>query len=234
MNLQKSEMRMVMAQEMGKTFEARETALNAEVHRFEGAIGALKQCYEKMDSVKAFYQREVDDTKFDEKDLELVFRVIDRCKGVAESLADTAGAQKLMRQGEALEAKRSLDLVEKMFQDEHAKMTNVLANIEDGTLTDKDVSTNPDGSLSLRTVGGKPMSSAAADLDARRAEARAAKQQAAATVAVETPEAVSSVSPQTEPAKDVASALPVVEDVKPMVEAPTPVRKQVVARRSKR
>lgn len=227
MNLQKSEMRMVMAQEMGKTFEARETVLNAEVHRFEGAIGALKQCYDKMDSVKAFYQRETDDAKFEEKDLEMVFRVIDRCKGVAESLADTAGAQKLMRQGEALEAKRSLDLVEKMFKDEHAKMTNVLASIEDGTLTDKDVSTNPDGSLSLRTVGGKPMGSAAADLDARRAEARAAKQAAA----VEMPAVVAA---PVEEAKEATPAPAVVEEVPPQTVVPTSVRKQVVARRSKR
>lgn len=179
MNVNKSEVKMAVAQDIGRQFEAREDGLKSEVHRLEGAAGALKQGAEKLDGIKDFYRKEAEEERFEEVNLEIVMRVIDRCRGVLINLSDTATAQKLVKVGEAQEAKRALDTIEKVYQDERARLSAVLAAIEGGELTQSEA------------AEGRPQNDAAADLAARRAAARAEKASKVDSDVSEAPGAVS-------------------------------------------
>lgn len=228
MNVSKSELKMQMAQDLGKKFEERETALMAEAHRLEGAQGALKQAAEKFESVKAFYQKEVDEGKFEEKDLEIVMRAIDRCRGVVLSLADVAQAQKLMKQGEAQESKRSLDLIEKMYQDERDRLAFVLKGIEDGTITKEEVGRAIDGSTTLRVVDGRPTNDAATDLASRRAAARAEREGKTEALPQATPS--SPQKPQQPASEELAKAAPEEDTAAPTT---APQHRRPMVRRKK-
>jgi len=197
MNVQKSEMKMMLAQDIGKQFEEREKGLWSEAHRLEGANGALKQGAEKLESLKVFYNKEVDEDRLEEKDLAGILRAIDRCQGVLINLAELAHAQKLVKQGEAQGAKTALDMIEKIYEDERTKIGNVLQAVEEGKITPEEVGRAVDGSTTLRVVDGRPaMNDAAADIQARREEARLAREK--------------SEQAKTEPSKAEAAPAPVV------------------------
>lgn len=229
MNVEKSELKMAMMQDLGKKFEARETMLTSEVYRFEGAITALKQAVEKIGALKGFYEKEVEEDKFEEKDLEVVARAVARCAGVVTSLIDLAQAQKLVKQGEAREAKSTLDVIEKAFNEEKARIANALKALEEGTIAEEEVVRSADGAPTLRVVDGRPVSDAAADLAARRAAARAEKEaKAESTAKVE--EKVSEAPTPVEAPE--AKTTPAPEPPVPQSSIP-PTRRQIVTRRKR-
>lgn len=231
MNLSKSEMKMAVAQDIGKQFAEREDALSAEVRKLEGAQAGLKQASDKLESVKAFYQKEVNDGGFEEANLEMVMKAIDRCKGVLFNLAELAQAQKLVKQGEAQEAKKSMDLIEKIFTDEKLRVESVLKAIEDGEVPDA-------GEV-------RPVNSAAADLAARRAAARAEKEAKAGETQETAPEpaqAAPEAVPEAPVAPVAAAPEPEAAETPPAQEAPPPPepraslptpRRQMIQRRKK-
>lgn len=230
MNVQKSELKMALVKDIGKTLEDRETAHMAEVHRLEGATSALKQGAENLDSVKAFYQKEVEEEKFEEKDLEVVMKAIDRCRGILISLSDVAKAQKLVKQGEAQEAKKMSDLIEKLYHDERAKLAAVLKGIDDGTITSENVGRAVDGSPTIRVVdGGRPTNDTSADLAARRASARAERDSKVDERAA--PEAPSAPAVEAKvPEPEVKAEPPAPETPRPPTPSP---KRQVISRRQK-
>lgn len=158
MNLQKAEMKMSVAREIGKKFEGQEEAALADVHRFEGAIAGFNQAIERLESVKVVYNAERDEGKLETPFLECAIKAIDRCRGVLVSLSDTAQAQKLVKQGEWINSKKTMDFLENLHNDEKQKLTGALEAIERGEIDPVSI--------------GRPQSAAAIDLQARKAEAR--------------------------------------------------------------
>jgi len=177
MNLAKAEMKALVTQDIGRQLEPREQSLRDEANRLEGANGALKQAIERFETLKSYYRKEVEEGHFEEANLDMVFRAIDRCAGAANNLAERAAAQRLVKLGEASEAKATMDLIEKLYNEEKKKVQAVTQAIEDGSLSPEDVSAAPGGGIAVRLVDGRPPRDAVDDdIDARRAAARAAKE----------------------------------------------------------
>lgn len=181
MNLAKSELKLALTKEIGATIEARESAALAEMHRCEGALGGLKQAIECLHQHKKYYAKDLEEAKIEKPICDAMIKAIDHCVGILTNLGDKAQATKIAKHGEHTGVKAILDYVEKMHNDERNRLAGVLQAIDDGKITKEDIGRSVDGSTNLRVVDGRPTNGAAADLQARRAAAKQAKDGEGAT-----------------------------------------------------
>lgn len=163
MNLDKSEFKMQLARNWGKKFEDFEENAKIIIYRLEGSAASLKKAAQALDESRSFYQKQVDDEIITMAECKLAMRVIDRCIGSLDNLAETDKINRLVKQGELLGYKKTLDFMEKEHTEEKKRVEGVLRAIESG---------EPD----LRLVG-KDTKSASDDIAKRRAEAKVEKEE---------------------------------------------------------
>jgi len=165
MNVEKSELKMLITKEVGKRLSAQEEAAKQELYRNDGAIGALKQGIEKLENHKGYYKKKLMGEEMSPEEHTMVVTAIDQCKGILTNLSDAAFINKQIKQGEVLAFGKSENILSSMHEEERAKLETLYKAIEDGTITpDSDGSVRP----SLQAARGK---SVVADLNERRAKA---------------------------------------------------------------
>jgi hypothetical protein len=161
-----TEMKMKTVQEVGRRLDDKLTAATVEVHRNEGARGVmLGNVIPGLESVKSVWRKDLENEVITPDVAALVFKAIDQCEGCVRNLAEKAQASIISKQGEIAAYRMSVDLCEKTFALESAKVKGILTALERG-----DEPPEPETSAArptLRVVGLHPGGSIAAQ---RRAE----------------------------------------------------------------
>lgn len=127
MSAEKAEVKMATAHAIGVQHDDRLEAAKAEVHRFEGASGAMKQAGENLNNLIAQFQKEVDEGKLDEhgdsvlKVASLVTQWLRRAVGTTVALGDIATDNKLKCMGKVEALEQAVADVMRVFKDERAK-----------------------------------------------------------------------------------------------------------------
>jgi len=161
MNLDKSEIKIALAQDWGKRIEQMQDEAKAESLRLEGAKGALKQAVKSFDSVRQFYQEQIDAETLSADTAKEIMQAINRCSGVCVSLQDYSEAGKNAKLAQSAAFDLVIGMFEKDFNAERVKLQSIATSIESGEI-------QPDSGGNVR-----PINPAAVDLAARRAVARA-------------------------------------------------------------
>lgn len=151
MNLEKVELKMVLAQTWARKIEDIETSATRELDKLAGAIVALRQAADALDAHRAYYQDAVDKDEMSGDECALAMKVITKCIGGLQNLRDKAQLGHTLKQGELHGVKRGISMLEKEFQAEKAKLGAIASMVEDDRRPD----------------------AAARDIQHRRAEARA-------------------------------------------------------------
>lgn len=177
MSIQKSVIKKLTAQEIGSTIEKQHEAAKIEVHRLEGAKGALLQAESSLESVKNVWKKDLDADEEEtaakygspeeaQKTLQAVLKAVEQCQGCVRSLADKSDVQRFMKQGEVAAFDKALDACEGMFQREEAKETAILRAVESGAAATEDGPGDPEDvdprKPKMRVVGTRPESGVAA------------------------------------------------------------------------
>lgn len=170
MNVEKSELKMILTKEIGQRIRDQEEAAIKDLSRNEGAMGSLKQACEKLEVHKDYYKRELMEEKMTPEEHKIAVTAIDQCKGILTNLHDAAFINKQIKQGELLAFGRASDLLSQMHETERSKLEDLYRAIEDGTIIPEE-----DGSIrsSLQTARSR---SVVDDLNERRAQAQANKE----------------------------------------------------------
>lgn len=165
-----AEMKMKTVQEVGRRLDEKYESAKIEVHRNEGARGVLaSNVLPGMESVKSVWKKELDNEVITPEVATLIFKAIDQCEGCVRNLIELSQAAIIKKQGEIDAYKMSIDMCEKTFAMENAKVKGLLEAMERGSAQEEP--TPPAGRPSLRVVGMHPGGSIAAQ---RRAEGEAA------------------------------------------------------------
>jgi hypothetical protein len=130
-SIEKAQLKMAVAHDIGVKLDDRREAAEAELHRFEGAVGAMKQAGENIEGLIVLLQKDVDGGAFDGlasepigeplKLKEHIVRWLRRALGVTISLREVAETNRLKCAGklEAMEA--AVKDVRGVFDEERAK-----------------------------------------------------------------------------------------------------------------
>lgn len=130
MNIEKAELKMLLAQQFARDLEELETGTKRDVHRLEGTLSALKQAATALDGHRAYYQEQTDNDELTGPECTLAMRVISRCVGGLQNLQDKSQLALTLKQGELQGMRRSIDALEKTFTAEAAKVRAVADMIE--------------------------------------------------------------------------------------------------------
>ena len=169
MNLDKSEFKIDLARNWGRRFEEMETGTKTLVLRLEGNIDGLQKAAVALNESRNYYQQQVDDGQLTFEECKLAMKVIDRCIGSLDNLAEGAKVTRFMRQGELSGFKKVLDFLEKTHKEEVGRVKAVAAMVESGEV-------DPRGGLRVVDGEARKVVSAADDIAQRRAEAKAEKE----------------------------------------------------------
>ena len=153
MNLQKAALKMELAQAWGKRLQDVEDAAKRDLVRLDGMADAFKQSASALDSHRSYYQALVDADELTGDQCKFAMDVITRCVGGLQNLLDKATLLRQMKQGEVAGISRSIDVLGREYETERKRVEAI------GDLVEHDA--RPDG--------------AAADIQQRREEAKAAK-----------------------------------------------------------
>lgn len=148
---------MALAQSWGKHLQEMDAEVRRDVARLDGGVEALKKVADVMNkSHREYYQKQVESGQISMADCELAMKVIDRCIGSLQSLIDTAHTNHLIKRGELMATQRISDHVQKQYQATRQSVEAVAAAMEQGEIDAR----------------GRPQISAAADIAARREQAK--------------------------------------------------------------
>lgn len=154
MQLGKAVLKAELAQSLAKKLEDVEEKAKRETAQFEGGIEALRQAAAALNTHRAYYQDRCDAGKLDGPQTKVAMDVISRCIGGLQSLTDKATLARSLKQGELQGVRRSIDLMEREYRAEIAKVQAIENMIEQD---------------------GRPHNAAAEDLARRKEAARAEK-----------------------------------------------------------
>jgi hypothetical protein len=220
MNLQKAEVKLELMRLYVEKLDGMQSGVQIRIGEIMGALEALKAAHKAIDtSHKQYYQAQLDEGKIHVASCKDAMRTLDRVLGSLESLSQKYQAEQLVNQGRIKGIHDSSQLMRTEHDREAKRLQDIIAAIDRGELEVIDGDLRPAFRVVEGQIGGSG-ASAAADIQRRRAEARAAKAEAATA---------SDVSPtvQTDPPPHVEGATAPVEaatasDVSPTVQTDPP------------
>lgn len=164
MSIQKSEIKIGTANQIGSKLDDMLEQSQAEMRRCEGAKSSLKQVASMIQDLTNHVNKDVEEGKLDFgedtlKVAETVNKWILRCAAVAENLSIKAEVAFLVQQGKADGLQASVVVAAQVRDQEQQK----IVAIQSGGVDGRPVGTHPDGVAAVQ------------DLQARRAEAAAEK-----------------------------------------------------------
>jgi FtsZ-binding cell division protein ZapB len=174
MSIQKSELQAAMATNIGASIEDRKEAVQKEIQQYDGASQALSQAMKSLEGLFQHVDKDVEEGKYEGKDgpLEVASVAKDYIKkaiGLLDNLATSSKIQGVRARGKAEGVQAAMDVVKKIRDRAEAKVKGALETMESGQV---EVEVLP-----LRRTGNDfPIPSAAADIQARREEARKSKE----------------------------------------------------------
>jgi hypothetical protein len=178
-----AEMKMKTVQEVGRRLDEKQESAKVEVYRNEGARGVLtSNVLPGMEGVKSYWRKELDKEVLTPEVATLIFKAIDQCEGCVRNLIELSQAAIIRKQGEIEAYKMSIDMCEKTFAVENAKVKGLMEAMERGDVQGD--TQGPAGRPPLRVVGLHPGGSIAAQ---RRAEGTAPTELGAESVVQDSP-----------------------------------------------
>jgi hypothetical protein len=187
----KAEIKMATAHQIGAKLDDQLETANSEVQRYEGAKEALKQAVKALEGLMSHVDKDVDEGKYNElagelgplKIAELVKLYIQRSMSSVQNMAIGAETNGFVARGKVQALQMAVKAAKDVY-DTEAKKKAAIAAVKDGTMIED------------RPEGVHPgQMSAVQDLEARRAEARAAKGVENPPVATEFIDSVASATP---------------------------------------
>lgn len=206
MSIQKSELQAAMANNIGASIEDRLGAVQNEIQQYDGAQQALVQAMKSLEGLFKHVDQDVDEGKY--ADLEgplqiagVVKNYIKKAIGLVDNLATSSKIQGIRARGKAEGVQDAMIIVKKVREQAEAKIQVAMQALKDGQV---EVETEGENVVPIRrrTPDDFPLSAAAADIQARREEARKAREAKAAAES-KTQEAIEE-APQ-KPAEEVLS-----------------------------
>jgi hypothetical protein len=145
-NVDKAVLKMQLAQSWGKKIEDLEEKAKADVHRLEGTVGSLRQAAAALEQHRHYYQTATDEGTIDGPTCSTAMDVITRCVGGIQNLSDKAQ----LKQGELQGIRRGLGILEQDYQAERQRLQAI---------------------SDMAEYTGRPDTTAAQDIQRRKAEA---------------------------------------------------------------
>ena len=181
MNIEKAEVKVDVAHELGCRIDDTREAARNEVAQWEGANTALVQAGRAIEELAKHVDKDIDEGGYDLETAKAVKKYITRSAAVAQNLATQAGAQRLMAQGKVQALENAVKIVKKFHEDEVRKVEGFKQALLDGRIR-----IEPDGTQQATTPGVNVpgVRPGVGIKEQRLAEEAAAK---AATQATETP-----------------------------------------------
>lgn len=144
MNPQKVEIKMLTAQELGKSLEGERDAVEKEVFRTDGAFQALRASIPKVQALLAEVDKDLENGEIEKvageplQVLALIKRWIQRSVGVVDNLATSAEIQHHRTVGRQKGLEQAVQLVFKTFNEERTKLENLQKALESGAMVVED------------------------------------------------------------------------------------------------
>ncbi len=128
MTLEKAEIKRLTAQEIGLKIEKKKQAAEKDIFRLEGAITTLVIATKNLDSIIYHWKRllETDPPECSMEEAQAAIKAVDQCKMSLASLQEKQKATKIAKHGEISGIDSSLDVAEKLFEDEGRKFAAVV------------------------------------------------------------------------------------------------------------
>ena len=115
MSIEKSEVKQLTAQEIGRKIESTELESKTQLNNYDGAIKALMSGIDCLNKHKQVWQNLMNEKKILSSEYEVSQKVIVECVGILNNLCETAKMQKFIKQGEVSAYVRALDFCETLF-----------------------------------------------------------------------------------------------------------------------
>ncbi len=127
MTLEKAEIKRLTAQEIGLKIEKKKQAAEKDIFRLEGAITTLMIATKNLDAIIHYWKRllDADPPECSMEEAQAAIKAVDQCKMSLVSLQDKQKATKIAKHGEISGIDSSLDVAEKLFEDEGRKFAAV-------------------------------------------------------------------------------------------------------------
>ena len=130
MQLAKAVLKAELAQHFGRKLEDIEDTTKRDLWKLEGGLDVLKQAAAAIDQHRPYYQDQCDEGVLDGPQTKVAMDVITRCVGGLQSLADKAQLAKSLKAGELQGVRRGIDLLQKEYEIELARVQAVQQMVE--------------------------------------------------------------------------------------------------------
>lgn len=134
MNLDKADVKIDVATEIGARIEDVLEGARKDVLRQEGATSAFYQASKACEDVASHVDKDMDEGKFSLEVSAHIKRYVDRCANATRNLAKQSEALHLIAMGKSTSFEMSVKLVEKFRTEEQAKVTALREALAKGTL----------------------------------------------------------------------------------------------------
>lgn len=139
MSLEKARLKIAVAEHIGLKHEDRLEAATAEVHRYEGAAGGVKQAGEAIERLLVQFTSDADDGKIDDiageehrlKIAELVSKWMKRAIGTCIALGDVASSSRLKAMGKVEALEQARHDVKNLIDEEEAKAQAIESGVNE-------------------------------------------------------------------------------------------------------
>lgn len=164
MNLNKSQIKMALAQSWGLRLEEMRLGAEQEALRLNGAKQALSKASRNFDSIKAQYKDQLDKEEISQELYDESLKAVERCVDSLFSFRGATEASEIAYNGKVEAFKAALEFLEKEYSSEQQRLQAVLDAIE------------KEGSEGADESGGvRPKDKAAEDLQKRKRAPRKKK-----------------------------------------------------------
>jgi predicted Fe-S protein YdhL (DUF1289 family) len=150
------ELRLLILKTIGAKLNEGEEIAKKSVQHLIGGLEALSEGVKSLDSVKTYWQKDVDDGKVSAEECKKALDIVTTCQGCLRSLHEKYLIMKMTRDGEHQGWKKSGDIIEAMHKEEKGRLENLLRSLESKDLTVEDkpkpnaVGVNPGMSLAAQ------------------------------------------------------------------------------------
>jgi hypothetical protein len=137
MNLDKSELKIGVAHELGCRLDDTLEAAQKDVLRFEGAIQAFLQASQAVEGLLSHVDKDIDEGKLDLQVAAEIKKYLVRASQVSAVLAKQAENNRLVHSGRVLAMEMSVKIVKKFQEDEATKVANFKKALSEGTIVEE-------------------------------------------------------------------------------------------------
>ena len=139
MNIQKSEIKSLTAQDLGRRIEDKIEATKAEFHRLEGVKAGLQNdVLPGIESVKSYWTKDLHESKVTPEIAQAVFKALDQCAGCVRNLIDRSEVRMQIENGKIQGFQLSQGECESVFQEEVRKLKALSEALEQGKIEVED------------------------------------------------------------------------------------------------